>query len=205
MLAALPQKVHVSIKLLRQTPPNWFLRAAKRHTCCCCLSKGAVFPTLNTRQRRRLNPLSKAGRTAVGLAEEPESDDFPPQSLTNFASGTPRRTSRTAEKPIVQKLQEQFKKGAANFVKPWKHSLQFLQLCAVVTLLIEVPAALAHVPSGGRVQQLTLLYLAFFGLGSVVRLWVHGKLAPRRQDAQVQTRKGVLSLIMFILLIVAGQ
>ena len=202
MLAALPQKVHFSIRLLRQTPPLWFLHAAKRHTCCCWISE---VQTPNTRQRRRLHPLPKAGRTAVGLAEEPEPEDFPPQSLTNFASGTPRRTSRTAEKPIVQKLQERIQKEAAGLVKTWKPSLQLLQLVAVVTLLIEVPAALSHVPSGGRVQQLTLLYLAFFGLGSVIRLWVHGKLTPRRQDAQVQTRSGVLSLIMFIILIVAGQ
>ena len=169
-------------------------------------------PAARVSQRSRL---VLATRTAVGVSEEPEPDDFPPEALTNFNSGKARRTSSAAKKPTKLQLaspsqiNDWLKQGFSYELKTFKDSVkasfQLLQLFVLVSLLIIVPAVqlCGNIPQ--QADHLGILYLLFFGFGSVRRLLMYGKLAPRKQDAQVQKSSGKLSLVVFILMIVAGQ
>lgn len=164
-------------------------------------------PHTRTAKPSRASHKSAAGRTAIGVIEQPEPDDFPPESLANFSSGKPRRASRRAQRSGLASLiaaAEMLAYGVNSFLKSL---LQLLQLYIVVVLLIETPAELfcpgGQIPMPAR--YLSIVYMAFFGLGSVLRMLIHGELAPRTQDAQVQTFSGKLSLVAFVCLIVAGQ
>ncbi|GLC43550.1 hypothetical protein PLESTM_001485400 [Pleodorina starrii] len=80
-----------------------------------------------------------------------------------------------------------------------KGALQVVQLLAVLSLLLLVPAAL-HDGGLSLAKPFTTFaaYLCFFGLGTVVRVVKYGRLAPRQKDRQVATWGGRLAFAAFV-------
>lgn len=138
-------------------------------------------------QARHTSSRLQARRTAVGTLEQPEPEDFPPEYLLNCTSSQARRASVKAQ-PVRS-------------IRPF---LQVVQLSAVLVLLILTPAKLFCHTIPGRAWVLTVVYMAFFGSGTLQRMLLHGELTPRKQDAQVQTQYGRVLLISFVVAIVAG-
>ena len=164
-------------------------RLAKSRSCQAkCCSSGQLASDCTYRPaRRKAWSRVEARRTAVGTLEQPEPEDFPPESLLNFTTGRARRAIA--------------KSAPVNSIRPY---LQLLQLAVVLALLILVPAQLFCHKIPPRVWVLAAVYTAFFGFGSLQRMLAHGNLSPRKQDAQVQTQRGKRSLIGFVVAVVAG-
>lgn len=205
-------------EMLPKSQQNLSACTSRHSPCCKSACAPRVFcswikqsrlprtPATRVPQRSRLRHHLLATRTAVGVSERPEPDDFPPEALTNLNSGKARRTSSAAKKPTkLQQLADWFKQALSRDLTSLKDGLQLLQLCVLVSLLFVTPAYLFCGKIPQQADHLGLVYLAFFGFGSVRRIWIHGKLTSRRQDAQVQTPSGKLSLVVFVLMIVAGQ
>lgn len=155
--------------------------------------------TSRTAKISRTSQECAAGRTAIGVVEQPEPEDFPPEVLTTFLSGKPRRVSRNPQKrTIKQYISGELHRATEETVSFMKFALQLSQLYAMYGVLFEMPASLFC--PGGTVpmpaQCISLVYFAFF---AVPRLWMRGKLLPQTHNT------GMLPLIAFIFLVVAGQ
>ena len=138
--------------------------------------------------RRVVFKPTAAQHTAVAADEVPEpSEGFPSESLGNFRSSQPRRA---VPKPAPMNIR--------------KVLLALLQLSAVVSLLILLPAWISCKRIPARAWQAATLYSIFFGFGGLRRTLKYGKLSSRKNDAQVSTGQGRRAIIFFVLLVVAG-
>jgi hypothetical protein len=82
---------------------------------------------------------------------------------------------------------------------------QLLQLSAVLSALILLPARMFSGKISRTQWFLYVSYVLFFGIGSVTRIAKFGNLAQRKEDAQVKTRLGFAALLLFIASLPAGQ